>query len=187
SDTSPGSGNHKPSTEGDKRSGDWPTTTTCQPRLLKASSGAGEMSRVARIVLISCVKSKRTHPTKARLLYTSDLFEKSLAYARSLNADAIYILSAKHGLLEMEAEVAPYNETLKTMKSAAVKAWAERVLSQLGRVTDLKSDSFVLLAGQGYRRYLLPHLKNHEIPMEGLGIGQQLQFLKKKLHERAVP
>ena len=48
------------------------------------------------IVLISCVSKKKAQKAKAEELYESPLFVKSLAYAKSLKPDSIYILSAKH-------------------------------------------------------------------------------------------
>ena len=60
-----------------------------------------------RIVLISCVKSKLDHPARAEDLYTSTLFRSNLAYARSLKPDAIFILSAKFGLLSLERVISP--------------------------------------------------------------------------------
>jgi hypothetical protein len=136
-----------------------------------------------RIVLISCVKRKGGKRAKARELYTSDLFRKSLKYAQSLTPDTIYILSAKHGLLELDTKIKPYNETLKTMKAPQVKAWARGVLDELERVADLRVDRFIFLASERYRRYLLPSLDHYEIPMQGLGIGKQLHFLMESRDE----
>ena len=51
------------------------------------------------IVLISCSSEKESTATTAEQLYTSSLFKKSLARAKKLNPDAIYILSGKHHLL----------------------------------------------------------------------------------------
>jgi hypothetical protein len=132
-----------------------------------------------KIVLISCVSQKQLYRSKAKDLYISALFKKNLAYARRLNPDAIYILSAKYGLLDLETEIAPYNQTLNTMSAAENRSWAEKVLQQLGRVADLKQDHFIFLAGEKYRKNLLPHLTSYEIPMEGLTIGRQLQALSK--------
>lgn len=101
-----------------------------------------------------------------------------MAYARSLSPSQIYVLSAKCGLLGLDDEIEPYDETLNTMPIASVKMWADRVIEQLRGISDVQSDHFVLLAGYRYRRFLLPHLPNHEVPMEGLGIGKQLRFLK---------
>lgn len=133
------------------------------------------------IVLISCVKRKAKGTARCEDLYTSDLFRKSLAYARKLGPDAIYILSAKYGLVDLAQELESYDETLKTMSVGQIRAWSERVLEQLRRVARLEQDHFTFLAAEKYRRFLLPHLPHHEIPMEGLGIGCQLRYLKERL------
>jgi hypothetical protein len=97
-----------------------------------------------------------------------------------LNPDTIYILSAKYGLLDLDAEIDPYNQTLNTMPAAEIRSWAERVLLQLRQVGDLRADHFILLAGMKYRKYLLPHMSSYEIPLEGLTIGKQLRFLSRQ-------
>lgn len=132
-----------------------------------------------KIVLISCVSQKRSHRSKAKDLYISALFKKNLAYARRLNPDAIYILSAKYGLVDLETEIDPYNQTLNTMSAAEVRSWADRLVQQLRQVTDVHQDHFIFLAGMKYRKYLLPHLASYEIPLEGLTIGKQLQALSR--------
>jgi hypothetical protein len=91
-----------------------------------------------KIVLISCVSQKRAYRSKAKDMNISALFKKNLAYARRLNPDAIYILSGKYGLLDLETIIDPYNQTLNTMSAAENRSWAEKVLQQLGRVVDLK-------------------------------------------------
>ena len=106
------------------------------------------------------------------------LFQKSLAYARHINADAIYILSANYGLLELAQEISPYEKTLNGMLSSDIKQWAEIVLEQLRSRTNLATDRFVILAGIAYRSRLVPHLANVELPLDGLRFGEQLKFLK---------
>ena len=64
------------------------------------------------------------------------------------------------------------------MKASEVKRWADKVLGQLSRVCSIDETEFVFLAGQNYRKYLIPHMKNVQIPLEGLPIGKQLQKLK---------
>jgi len=132
-----------------------------------------------KIVLISCVSQTRTYRSKAKDLYISALFKKNLAYARRLNPDAIYVLSAKYGVLDLETEIDPYNLTLNTMSAGEIKIWADRVLQQLKQVANLPDDHFIFLAGMKYRKYLLPHLRSFEIPLEGLTIGKQLQALSR--------
>lgn len=132
------------------------------------------------VVLISCVKGKKAHKARCRDLYDSDLFRKSLAYAEKLKPSAVYVLSAKHGLLDLDEEIDPYEQTLKTTRIGDVRVWAERVLEQLRKVSDLRADRFTFLAAERYRRFLAPHMPHHDVPMQGLGIGRQLQFLKER-------
>ncbi|KKL51374.1 hypothetical protein LCGC14_2296130 [marine sediment metagenome] len=69
------------------------------------------------------------------------------------------------------------------MPAQAVRAWADRVHEQLQTCCDLRRDHFILLAGQNYRKYLTPYLTSYEVPMEGLRIGSQLQFLNRRIAE----
>ncbi len=73
------------------------------------------------IVLISCASKKVTHRAKAQDLYVSPLFSLGLRYARSLNPNAIYVLSAKHGLVSLDKELEPYDLTLNDMSARDVK------------------------------------------------------------------
>ncbi|MBE0662065.1 MAG: hypothetical protein IH597_06315 [Bacteroidales bacterium] len=137
-----------------------------------------------KIILISCVSKKLEHKAKAKDLYISPLFVKNLQYAETLNPDQIYILSAKYGLLHLNDEIESYDVTLNNMSTLQIREWAEGVLNQLRLVTDLEYDEFIFLAGNNYRKYLLPHLKHYNLPMEGLSIGKQLQWLTKNIrHE----
>ena len=136
---------------------------------------------MAKIVLISCVSKKLQHKAKARELYTSTLFTFNLAYARSLRPDAIFILSAKYGLLDLEQEIEPYDQTLNTMTAREKKTWADGVANQMRDHIDFAQDDIIFLAGENYRKHLLPHLARVQVPLQGLGIGKQLRFLKEKL------
>ncbi len=116
-----------------------------------------------------------------RDLYVSPLFKLNLAYAQSLKPDAIYILSAKYGLVPLTRALSPYNETLNTKRVPEIRIWAEKALSQLRRVADLKNDEFIFLAGERYRRFIVPNMRHARVPLKGLGLGRQLQFLKRAL------
>ena len=133
-----------------------------------------------RIVLLSCVSKKLDTKSRARDLYVSPLFRYALKYAESLDTDKIFILSAKYGLVGLDEEIEPYELTLNGMKSIEKKVWADNVLKQLASESDLDNDEFVFLAGENYRKYMVPHIKNYNVPMQGLGIGKQLKFLKDK-------
>jgi cytoplasmic iron level regulating protein YaaA (DUF328/UPF0246 family) len=103
------------------------------------------------------------------------------AYAQSLQPSAIYILSAKYGLIDPETEIETYNETLNTMKSAKVKDWALDVIDQAEGKINFRDDEIIFLAGEKYRKFLMPLCRNAKVPLLGLGIGKQLGWLKKKL------
>lgn len=130
------------------------------------------------IVLISCLSKKLPYRAKAKDLYISTLFIYNIKYAMSLSPDMILILSAKYGLLELNDEIDTYDETLNTKSIWEIKAWAEKVLNALRKKVDLERDGFIFLAGEKYRKFLLPEIRNYKIPMEGLSIGRQLSFLK---------
>lgn len=137
-----------------------------------------------KIILISCVSKKLEHKAKAKELYISPLFVKNLHYAELLNPDIIFVLSAKYGLVDLNHEIEPYNLTLNNMSAFQIREWTDRVLHQLRMVTDVENDDFIILAGNNYRKYLLPHLAHYKVPMEGLSIGRQLQWLTKNIrHE----
>lgn len=135
------------------------------------------------IVFISCVKSKRQTSCAAQDMYVSPLFKRMLKYARTLNPNKIFILSAEYGLLQLDDVINPYEKTLINMKVHERKIWANCVLEQLRKEADLQSDRFVILAGSLYRENLIPHMAHCEVPMKGLAFGKQLQWLTKRTAE----
>lgn len=133
------------------------------------------------IVCISCVKSKRSSNCAAKDMYTSPLFRLRLLYAQKLQPQKIFILSAKYGLLKPDDVIAPYEKTLKTMKASERSAWAEKVLLALRQEADLQEDKFIFLAGELYRKNLVGHIRHCEVPMDGMPLGRQLQWLKERV------
>lgn len=132
------------------------------------------------VVLIACGKTKAPIRSPARRLYQGDLFQKSLAYAeRVLRPDAIFVLSAKYGLVPIDQSIGPYEKTLNGASVAEKREWSDRVLAQLREEADLERDRFTILAGESYRKYLIPHIRNHDLPLKGLMFGQQLSYLTK--------
>jgi hypothetical protein len=129
--------------------------------------------------LIACVSTKLDKSARADDLYVSPWFAKAKAYVTGLRAPW-RILSAKHGLLDPSAVIAPYELTLNTMPVAERRVWAERVLAVL-RELACDGDDVVVLAGDRYRQFLIPGLKSRgvrvHVPMQGLGLGEQLRWL----------
>ena len=134
-----------------------------------------------KIALISCSKLKQNYPCSARELYApSQLFSLSYEYAKR-NADAVYILSAKYGLLAETDRVAPYDLTLSNLPDHWRRNWASYVLSQMRERFDLQNDTFFILAGQHYYQYLLPRLAHVVLPLGNLRMGDRLSFLQQQL------
>ena len=143
---------------------------------------------MSTVVLVSCSAGKEEKPMPAEDLYNSDLFKKQLEYAKKLaSSNNVYIIFAKYHLVPLNKTISPYNLTLKEMPANEREKWAEVVLKQLQeKGYNLQKDKFVILAGNAYRQYLEPHMKNVEVPFEGLRIGQQKKALLQKLKEAII-
>ena len=141
------------------------------------------MNEINSIHLVSCVSTKNENPCPAGTLYRSPWFEKARAYVLT-QGGPWYILSAEHGLVHPDTVIEPYDRTLNTMGVDDRRAWAERVKDQVRR-QGLSPERFVVLAGQRYREFLLDFLNGRSesvvVPMEGLGIGQQLRWLNQSM------
>ena len=132
-----------------------------------------------RVFLLSCGRKKKDRRAQAGEMYTSPRFSK----ARELIAATEcpwFILSAKHGLLSPDEMIEPYDMSLNNMPREECQLWAEKVKQQMD--THLPdADKVVILAGKRYFEYLLPYLEKRfaavDIPMKGLGQGEQLRWL----------
>jgi hypothetical protein len=146
-----------------------------------------------KIVLIACVSKKGDKKAKAKDLYISSLFINSLAYAYSLNPDKIYILSALHHLLDLDAEIEPYNVTLsklpkekrkhgiKILDSREKEEWGKKTVEMLSKQADLKNDLFIILAGEEYIKPIRTYLTNIDDKLKGKGYGERVRYLKRQL------
>lgn len=139
-----------------------------------------------RVVLISCSKNKKEGHYKAKDLYSNSvLFRYNLKYAQSIG-DKVFILSAKYGLLDLDKEVDYYSETLNNKRAIEIKIWTAKVITVLESIIK-PEDEIILLAGEKYRRYLIPYFINKGVkvdaPFKHLGIGRQLQKLKELTNE----
>ena len=139
------------------------------------------------IVLISCCKEKlnTTVPVPAEQLYQSAKFKKALEYARLLNPDAIYILSAKHHVVELSQPLEWYDEKLQDKSQEKRKEWAEDCIKTLKAKYNLKNDKFIILAGFDYYYRLLgtERIQNYELPLDGLTHGRALNWLNEHIKE----
>lgn len=163
-----------------------PTSPAPAPPAVRRRQVARTVATSGPIVLVSCVKQKSTRPALARDLYTSALFKGMRTYAEQTGS-AWYILSAKHGVLEPDAVVAPYEQTLPEMTAYQREAWGQRVRQQIEQLLP-PAVPVVILAGTSYRRHVESALRarGHDVsvPMEGLRLGEQLRWLKARTDDR---
>lgn len=139
---------------------------------------------MARIGLIACSATKATTDTSMFLpaaeLYTGDLFVKARAYVEQ-TCDAYLILSAMWGAVRPDGLLAPYEAYLPAQPKCARDSWNRNVVAQLQTHLD-PEDTIVCLAGSAYRAWIPSSpWAAAEVPMAGLGIGQQKAWLKERL------
>jgi len=138
------------------------------------------MTLKRRIFLVSCVSKKLAAASAAKDLYCSTWFRLARAYVESFEAPW-FILSAKHGLIHPDKVIEPYNESLVGQRIAARREWTGLVQAQMEAQLPA-ADEIVLLAGERYREFIEPYLRQQfravDVPMKGLRIGKQLQWLK---------
>ena len=131
------------------------------------------------LYLVACVKGKLDGTHRAKDLYTSDFFRKARAYVESRRSPW-FILSAKYLLISPEEMISTYDKTLKNMSAEENRAWAREVLKQAPNILP-NARRIVFLAGKDYRGNLFQGLSDLgytiAVPMKGLGIGKQLNWL----------
>jgi hypothetical protein len=138
--------------------------------------------------LISCSKSKGGHRDLARNMYVSPLYRKSVMAAEEWRL-SFSILSAKHGLLDPDRTIEPYDLTLKGTSKQFKLKWARKVDQQI-RKSKFGNKRLIVLAGDDYYAPLIEvgtdHPLNFFAPMEGLSLGNRLAFLNQctRIHKR---
>lgn len=142
---------------------------------------------MSTILLLSCTKSKLDHSAPAQELYSaSPMFKKTLEYGKTLKPDKTYILSAKHHLVSLDQELAPYEKTLKEMPKDEKESWGEEVNKQmLSKGIKPNQDKFIFLTGSEYMKPLLKYIpeQNIETPMAGKRFGERLSWLNSQVQK----
>ena len=138
-----------------------------------------------RLVLVGCVKGKKTGRWPAKDLYSSTLFAGRRKYAERTGQPR-YILGAKYGLVHPDEPIECYEASLKDMNALSRRQWSQQVLCQLDRVVpQLKGCLVELHAGKEYRQFglhegLARRGADVETPTEHLGLGQQLAWYQRE-------
>lgn len=144
-----------------------------------------------RIALLGCSKDKHAQRCAAREMYNvSVLFRLALRWAETF-CDRAYILSAKHGLLELDTVIDPYDLKLASLTRAEREAWGKLVGQQLDGAVPWPSERNAEIIGLAPRLYLdtidLPFKPSPreflwDEPLRGLGIGQRLAWFSCQLN-----
>jgi len=98
--------------------------------------------------------------------------------------DGWFVLSARHGLVDPDRELAPYERTLKDASHAERREWSQRVVGELRRaVGDLRGVEFEIHAGREYADFGLEsglRAAGATVirPARGLGLGEQLALYR---------
>lgn len=126
------------------------------------------------VTLIQCTASKRDEPSQARYLYDeSGYFRDMRAWADS-RGQPWFILSAKHGLVDPDDVIEPYDER----GLSEDQAWGiAQELSEAGvRHVDIT-------AGMDYTDPLIPELEHQGIDVVNHFAGNRIGTRRKLLQE----
>lgn len=134
------------------------------------------------IVVVSCGARKRDHPSKAGDLYTGPYAGAALRWARSVvPTHAIYILSAKYGLVPHDRVIEPYEMTLRDQRAVG----ADVIAAQAASFGVAGQTDVVVVGGRGYVELARTVWPTARAPFAGIGMGQQMSLLGRST--RRVP
>ncbi|MDI1444632.1 DUF6884 domain-containing protein [Polyangium sp. 6x1] len=137
-----------------------------------------------RVALVGCSALKGDKAAPAKDFYTSPLFRAAYAYAEA-TCDAVFIVSAFHGLVEPHQVLEPYDRSLRGLRKVEREDWGARTVGELlpgyhgGPLPVL-----VLLAGEVYADALRHGAHWHnmprpEEPLRGIrGVGRRIAWLR---------
>ncbi len=131
------------------------------------------------VALIGCSARKRLEPSLACNLYTGTLFRYARTWVEQ-HGWRWHILSARYGLLDPLRIIRPYDHRFR---GPAPPEWVEAVWGALLERYAGRPVRFKMLAGRNYRDKLVQRIEDRagwtvEVPLAGLGIGQQIAWLK---------
>ena len=132
-----------------------------------------------RAGLVGCGRTKSSQPGPANTIYTSSLFRKSYDYSQK-NYDVTYILSAKHGLMESDKVIEPYDLTPAAFLKKDATRWGAYVAQQIREKVGNEAYLY-FLAGEYYYNPILPFLRNpYQILMKHLRTNQRQRWLNEQ-------
>ena len=145
------------------------------------------------IYILSCTSNKKEgrHPVKE--LYTGQLFQKGLAYAKRHGADIILVIGGecKSNIYGLDDEIESYDGLIIGDLHIVhrIKLAKQRLKNIIAKGCNIEKGHFVFLTGQFYYEFILagrPNalsnaIVNYETPFSEYhlkGIGEILHFLE---------
>lgn len=124
----------------------------------------------ARVVLVGSSGGMAGGPVRVADLFRSDGFARARDHAVS-SGTPWFVLSAKHGLLEPDDVVAPYDLELGDASTVYRSAWGEWVAAQLGERVQLSGATIEVHGGVDFAQPLRQPLARRgaalELPLPG--------------------
>ncbi len=113
--------------------------------ITQPSTGQTRTATQAKLIgLISCTNHKKKCPCTARELYSESVsFPKHLAFAED-KYDRVYVVSSKHGLVELNQLLSPYDLSLTEYTAEERAAWAKFIAARL-RLEGVTTDDTVYI------------------------------------------
>lgn len=149
------------------------------------------MIDASRVVLVGCGAAKLSRPAPARELYTSNLFRLGLRYAETIAApERIFVLSAMHGVVDIDKVLAPYNRKLSDLGGKRDREnWGGRTIDVLVRRRSIprrpERGDLIVLAGKDYVDAIALPARDVGFklvdPLNGLTQGARLKWLSTAL------
>jgi hypothetical protein len=131
------------------------------------------------IVLVACSCKKLPSAAPAKDLYQGTRFQLSYRFAQQQHPDAIYLLSPKHGLVEPDTVLEPYDETLAQASPERVSEWARQIIREL-KSRETNGTAYTILGPAEYCSALAPAL-HANIPLAELTEEEQKVWLRWQL------
>lgn len=146
--------------------------------------------------LASCGDAKLDHAAPARELYSGDLTRKQIAFASTRGSSidgpaACMIVSAKHGLVDLDETIEPYEARLTKLSKGELADWRAMIIEQLADAGCLGATIFVM-AGAPYERALRAAVDGTDTRViayfgSSMEIGQRRSLLRRIAAHEALP
>jgi len=135
------------------------------------------------LIITGCTQTKLRSEAKALDIYQGPLFKKVRKFIKYKGIE-LKILSAKHGLIEKNLLIKPYNKYIKTNKD--IEEIQEEVLEKFNKI-EKNYDIIILIMGKKYREVFKPVFNHSKLKMihdpRGIGgmISKMNEYIQKPL------